>query len=148
MQPLDQLPRLRVEPALVEEETRAARLTPDEDVLRDREVAHQVELLVDDADAELLRVLGRDRLVRLAVEEELALVDLVHAGEHLHQRRLAGSVLADQRVHLAGAQVEVHVLERLDAGEALAHPLDVQQQRALGHRLSGVTTPLRRITLP
>ena len=38
-----------------------------------------------------------------------ALVGLVHAGEDLHQRRLAGAVLADQAVHLAGAQLEVGV---------------------------------------
>jgi hypothetical protein len=99
---------------------------------------------VDDADAQLLRVLGRGRLVRLATEEELALVGLVDAGQQLHQRRLAGAVLADQREHLAGAQVEVHVLERLDAGEALGDALDMEQE--LGHQ--PVTTPLRRITLP
>ena len=132
MEALDQLARLRVEPALVEEEPRAARLAPDEEVLRDREVGHQVELLVDDADAELLRVLGRDRLVGLAVEEELALVGVVDAGQQLHQRRLAGAVLADQREDLAGVQVEVHVLERLDAGEALADALDVEEE--LSHR--------------
>jgi hypothetical protein len=141
VQALDQLPRPRVEPPLVEEQARRARLAPDEQVLRDREVGHQVELLMDDGDTELLRVLGRGRLIRLAVERELALVDRVDAGQDLHQRRLAGAVLPHQREHLPGLQVEVHVLERLDAREGLADALDVEQR---GHD----TTPLRRIALP
>jgi hypothetical protein len=128
VQAVDQLPRPGVEPALVEEQPGPARLAPDEDVLRDREVGHQVELLVDDADPELLGVLGTVDGHPLPVEEELALVGRVDAGQQLHQRGLAGAVLADQRQHLAAAQVEVHVLERLDAGEALGDPAHLQQR--------------------
>jgi hypothetical protein len=135
VQPLDQLLGVRVEPALAGEEARPARLAPDEDVLRDREVGHQVELLMDDADPELERMLGRHGLVGLAVEEELARVGRIDPGQELHQRRLARAVLAHDREDLAGAQVEVHVVERLDTRKALAHPLHVQQQRALvGHQ--------------
>ena len=56
---------------------------------------------------------------RLAVQEDLALVGPVQAVEDVHQRRLAGAVLAEQRVHLAAAEVEVDVVVREDAGEAL-----------------------------
>ena len=42
----------------------------------------------------------------------------VHAGQRLDQRRLAGAVLAHERVHLAGAEHEVHAVEREDAREA------------------------------
>ena len=38
---------------------------------------------------------------RLAVEQDLARVGLVEPVEDVHQRRLAGAVLAEQRVHLA-----------------------------------------------
>ena len=48
-----------------------------------------------------------------------AAVGGVHAGDDLDQRRLAGAVLAEERVHLAGEDVEVDVLEHADAGEGL-----------------------------
>ena len=35
----------------------------------------------------------------------------MRAGEHLHQRALAGPVLANQRVDLAGAHLQVHAGE-------------------------------------
>ena len=38
---------------------------------------------------------------------DAALVGLVHAGEHLDQRGLAGAVLAEQAVHLAGPDLEL-----------------------------------------
>ena len=55
----------------------------------------------------------------LPLIEDLALVGPVEAVEDVHQRRLAGAVLAEQRVHLAAAEVEVDVVVRDDAGKAL-----------------------------
>ena len=52
---------------------------------------------------------GPAMTVRLAVDADRARVRLVDAGQDLDQRALAGAVLADQRVDLAGAQVERHV---------------------------------------
>ena len=49
---------------------------------------------------------GRPELDGLAVDEHLALLRVVDAVEHLHQRALAGAVLAEQGVHLAGVQIE------------------------------------------
>ena len=65
---------------------------------------HQVDLLVDGADPGGLRVAGLGEGDRLAQVAHLAAVRPVHAGDDLDQRRLAGAVLADQRVHLAGLQ--------------------------------------------
>ncbi len=45
-----------------------------------------------------------------AVDLDGAGVGLVHAGEDLHQRGLAGAVLADEAEDLAGAQLEVDVV--------------------------------------
>ena len=47
---------------------------------------------------------------RLAVDQDLAGVRVDQAVEDVHQGRLAGAVLADQRVDLAGAHVEVDVV--------------------------------------
>ena len=64
----------------------------------------------------------------LAVDLDRALVRRVHAGQGLHQRRLAGAVLADDRMDLAGLQVEVHTVEDLDADEALSYALHLQER--------------------
>jgi len=58
----------------------------------------------------------------LAANGQQAAVGLVHAAEDLDQRRLAGTVLADERVHLAGVQLQRDVVESADAGEGLARP--------------------------
>ena len=56
---------------------------------------------------------------RLAVDQHLALARRVHAVEDLHQRRLAGAVLAEQGVDLAGPHVEVDVVVGHEVAEAL-----------------------------
>ena len=88
-------------------------------VLADRQVRQQAELLVDDADARVAR-LRRARVAHVAaLDPVLALVALDGAGEDLDQRALAGAVLAGEAVDLAGAQLERDVLERLDRAVAL-----------------------------
>ena len=96
------------------------RLGPAEvDVLRHGHRRHEAEVLVHHPDA------GRDRLgggVELAdrtVDLDVAGVGTVDAREHVAERRLAGAVLAEQRVDLAAAQVEVDVAKRDDPVEAL-----------------------------
>ena len=58
----------------------------------------------------------------LAANADRARVRAVDAGEDLHQRRLAGAVLADQRVDLAGPEIEPGVVEGVDARERLLIP--------------------------
>ena len=62
---------------------------------------------------------GLAKRTGVAVDRDGALVRRVHAREDVHQRRLAGAVLAEQRVDLAGLQVEIDAAQRLDAAEAL-----------------------------
>ena len=76
---------------------------------------------------------GRDRVARraerdrLAVDQDLARVRPVEPGEDVHQRALAGAVLAEQRVDLAAAQVEVDAVVRQHAGEALDDPARLER---------------------
>ena len=113
--------RVGVELGVVEQHAaELLRLAADEDVLRRGEVGHQVQFLMDDADAELLGAARRIDLDRLAVEQDLAFVGLVDAGENFHQRRLAGAVLAHQRVHFAGAKLEPCIVQRPHARKRLA----------------------------
>ena len=55
----------------------------------------------------------------MPAELYVAGVQRVDAGEDLDQRGLAGTVLAEQRQDLAGAELEVNVIERERASEAL-----------------------------
>jgi hypothetical protein len=57
-----------------------------------------------------------------------ALVGQVVAGEGLDQRRLARAVLADECVHLAGADDDVDAVERALAGEGLREPVDRERR--------------------
>ena len=58
-------------------------------------------MLVDHADAGADRIARAAELDRLAVDQDLALVGPVEAGEDVHQRGLAGAVLAEQAEDLA-----------------------------------------------
>ena len=53
----------------------------------------------------------RSQLGRPSVKHDLARVGFVDPRQHLDQRRLAGAVLAEQRVNLAAADVEVDMIE-------------------------------------
>src|SRR5205823_6369752 len=93
------------------------RVVPDRDVLRRGEAADQPQLLVDHADAAQLGVVWRADRDRLAVDPDLAGLGPIDAGQDVHQAGLAGAVLAQQRVDLAG-----HGLERGGAGVVLDRP--------------------------
>ena len=96
-------------------------LIAEEEVLGDREIRNEGELLVDDDDAGALGILDRAESLRLAVEEDLAVEGSVRvdARQHLHEGGFAGAVLAADRVDLAALDTQGYVLEHLDTGEVL-----------------------------
>ena len=60
---------------------------------------------------------------RLAVQMKIAFRGREMAREDAHQGRLAGPVLADDRMHLAGLQVERNPAQDLDGPEGLRDAL-------------------------
>ena len=94
-------------------------LAAEKNVLGDRAERHQVDLLVDRADAAALGRLGRSKFDRLAGERDRAGIAAVGARQHLDQRRLAGAVLADQRHDLAGLDLELRGVQRLGSVKML-----------------------------
>ena len=70
-------------------------------VLGDRQRRNQAQLLRNGDDAGRDRVMRAGEAARAAVDRDLAAIRPMHAAEDAHQRRLAGAVLADQRVDLA-----------------------------------------------
>ena len=99
----------RLHHRLPEPEEEVANLAAEVHVLDDVEVVAEREILVDDLDPELGRVLRPGDRDLLSLEVDVALVDRVDPGDALDQGRLAGAVVADERHHLAGADLEVDV---------------------------------------
>jgi len=65
---------------------------------------------------------------RHPIEAHFALIGRVHPDEDPHQRRLAGSVLPDQRVDLTGGQREIHATHGLDATEPLGEAARLEER--------------------
>ena len=55
------------------------------------------------------------------------------AGYGLHEGRLAGAVVADQRQDLAGREIEVDIVDRDEAAEALDHAATGEDGSGLRH---------------
>src|SRR5690606_34644130 len=92
------------------------------------EVLAQGEVLVDDLDADVGGVARSVDVDVLAVETECSRIDAVNAGETLDQRRLAGTIVADQRRHLAGIDTEIDVVQYVHGAEALVDAEHLEQR--------------------
>ena len=89
------------------------------DVLGGGEHVHELEMLVDHADAEIKGVLGGADDDLFAVYGDRALIREVDAGEHVHQRGLAAAVFAQQGQDLAAVDIEPAFVVGDDGAEAL-----------------------------
>src|SRR5581483_4172708 len=118
--PLAELGDAALDPAWMHE--KALPLTAvvaEDDVLGDRERRDEAEVLVHHPDPRVEGVPGRPEVDRPAAEQDLALVRLVETREDVRERRLAGAVLTEQRVHLSLGRLEPNAVVRDDAGEPL-----------------------------
>jgi hypothetical protein len=88
----------------------------------------EVGLLEDHGDAVTERIGRRFHDERLAFEEKRARSQLVNAGEHLHQRRLARAVFADDRVDLAFAECKIDIPDRWNAAKRLRRALELKDR--------------------
>ena len=97
------------------------------DILGHGHPVDQAEVLVDERNRQATQRAGRV----VSAELDAAGIKRVNAGEDLDQRGLARAVLAEQRQDLAGAKLEVHVIERQRAPEALGYASEFQHRCAL-----------------
>ena len=136
VEPREELRRAAAHRAPVDR-TEAMRLPPEHDVLGDRQVREEVDLLVHRRDARGLRLRRPAERDHVAREGDRAGVDAVDTGERLDEGGLAGAVLAHERVHLAGEHPEVDAVERLHTreGDRDAAHLDDRDGRfgVIGH---------------
>ena len=66
----------------------------------------------------------------LAVDNDLPVVRAINPRQDLAERALAGPVLAAERVARASRDIEADILQRLDAGEALADAPELDEGSA------------------
>ena len=112
---------------------RPGRVPAERDVLGRGEPVDEAEVLVHHADAAVDRVSRRAQLRRRAPDRDRARVGMHEPGEHVHQRGLAGAVLAEERVDLPGAKVEVDVVVGQYARELLHDPAELDERRRRAH---------------
>ena len=79
---------------------------------------------------------------RLAAERDRAGAGLMDAGEHFHQRRFPGAVVAHQRDDFAGMHVELDVRQGRDRSEVLRDAAQAQHQLAGPGPCCGVVSHL------
>ena len=96
-------------------------LAVEEDVLGDGERRHQAHLLERHGDTGGAGGLGREGRERGSADRDRAGGRRLHAAQDLQDGGLAGAVLAEQRVNLAGPDREADAVERPHAAEMLRH---------------------------
>ena len=111
-----------------EQPVRAPQIAAQEEIALDVHQPHEAQLLVDDADAEFARERGGAPLDHAAFELHLAGIFFDDARDDLDHGGLAGPVLAQEHVDLAGANAEIHLVERHDARERLADSAHVENE--------------------
>jgi hypothetical protein len=92
-------------------------LPPDVDVLRDVQVGEQVGLLVDGGNRRSLRLARVRELHRLTLQQYLAAVGLVYAGDNLDQSGLTRPVLTEKSVNFTCVDIKLDIFQRLHASK-------------------------------
>ena len=103
-------------------------------VLGHRHPFHQAQVLVDEGHRLGAAVGAAPLRLRQAVDEDLARIGRVDAGQQLDQRGLAGAVFTQQGQDLAGMHVQRQRVHRLRAAKALADAREPQQWLARHRR--------------
>ena len=103
------------------------------DVLAHGHAAQDLGALERAHEAARVDPVGGEAVDPVASQSDLASVGAKRAGHDVEERRLARAVRADQREHLAGANVERHVVERLQPAEAHADAAYVEERGFTRH---------------
>jgi hypothetical protein len=114
----------------------AAGLAAQIDVLVNRHVPGEREILIDHLDPHIAGIARTSKMDRLAVEDEGALARRIEAGENFHEGRFAGAIVADNAQDLATIDMKFHIAKRGDGAEIFVDALGLEQRgRLVRHRL-------------
>ena len=111
--------------SLVQEESLGG-LTADEDIVCNGQVLHQVQLLVNNANAFVLCILGSIDFDLLTEIFNGTAVLGVDTGQNLHQCGLTGAVFADQTHDFTAADLKLSIIQRVNTGEVFLNALHLQ----------------------
>src|SRR5688500_10981138 len=84
---------------------------------------------MDHPDATCLCVVRRAESQRFPAPAQLSLVRRERTRQDADERRLAGAILADERMDLAGMEIEIDAIERANAGERFPQPPRGEERR-------------------
>ncbi len=107
------------------------RLSAKEQVFGNVEIGKEIDLLIDGGNARFHCLLGIARHDFHAIEPDGAGIALNDPGDSLDQRRLAGAVLAQQRVDLAGTQLKIDTVKRALPQKTFGQARDFEQRASL-----------------
>src|SRR5215217_8431352 len=93
----------------------------DEDVLGNAQVRYETQFLMNDCDSETSRLERSSDLYRLTIPGDLPCVRLLDSRQNLHERALAGTILADNCPHFPVRYVHRNIGQRLRPAEPLRH---------------------------
>ena len=102
-----------------------------EEVRGDIEIVRQIQLLMDQRDAERLRLPHRVDRYRRAIDDNLAGIRRLHARENLHECAFARAVLADQSEHFTARDMQPHVGQCPNAGKSFRYAADFEKRRGV-----------------
>src|SRR6185436_14010928 len=102
-----------------------------EDVGGDVEIVEDAEFLVNELDPMSSSIARRVDLDRFAVDLDRTAVAGNRAADDIHQRRLARTVLTDQRDDFTLADGEIDLIERNYSGEPFADSLHFEKWRVI-----------------
>ena len=93
----------------------------DKNIFRNAQHRDQRQLLVDNGDTGMLRLLDAFEAADLAVHDKIAGIGpfRVDAGKHVHQRGFSRAVFTDQRLDLAAPDLKADIVQRLDTRKFL-----------------------------
>ncbi len=131
---LQQFDRARTLRLLVDEAA-ARRRAGHGQIVGNRHVGKERELLEHADHAGLHGIGRRAELERCTVDQDFALAGVGHARGDLDERRLAGAVLAQNRVNFPGISLEIDIRQRGDAAVALGDALEFEKRSAFSHGL-------------
>ena len=92
-------------------------------ILRCREHIHQLKMLMDHADAQIVRIPGGSDLRRLSVHQNLTAVRIINSRNHIEERGLSAAVLSQERQYLPFVNLQRDILICNDFPESLCHML-------------------------
>lgn len=91
-------------------------------ILRNREIAQKVKLLVNHGDSKRSCIQHRGDLGLTTVKKDLASIRLINACQYFHESGLSRTVLAEQGMNLSLIYLQRAIPKCLHAGKGFAYP--------------------------